>query len=178
MRYPKNMEKYNLILKVAPRLGELRPGDILTYAEISSIMGRPWGDLYSREILSRARAMVAKTDIFFATVRGEGVRRLAGTEYEAQAASYTQRIHRAARKGYRIADAITQSEFDLLSPGSQVRHMVRQSSLEILISNSREAKIDKVARRSHNLPPDSMNRRAVLEAFSTLHQRIPKRRQS
>jgi len=87
------------------RLRECKPGDIVTYAELSLLLGKNARE--HRGPLQAARHRLERDErMIFEVIRLVGVKCLSAPEAAASMASHVRRVRKAARKGVRKAQAI------------------------------------------------------------------------
>jgi len=112
------------------RLKQSAVGDVVTYAEMSTLVGRNvQGDGYSamasaRRICQREERMV------FEVIRNEGLKRLNDSGIVATGGVNLKRLGRQARRGVKTLACVT--DFDALPPDQQVEHNMTMSMLGAL----------------------------------------------
>ena len=96
--FAQNPETQAEIEKLCPLLRNLSVGLVLSYDSASAVIGRD-AQAEARYSLLQARARVEKEDgIRYATVRGEGIKRLSADEVPAIGVHAIRLIHKQAKK--------------------------------------------------------------------------------
>jgi hypothetical protein len=117
--------KSNDTLILESRLRETSPGDVVTYDELSTLLGRDVRE-FCRGCLDTARNTLQAESIFFDTIPNEGFKRLDHDEACQAAKDYTTRILRTSRRGLRHLSNVP---YDKLQPETQREHLVLATQL-------------------------------------------------
>lgn len=112
-------------LTIEHRLRNTQPGDVVTYEELSTLLGRDVRE-YCRSNVATARKSLIHDSIYFDTVENEGFRRLNNEEACAAASFYTKRLRRTARRGLTHLQHV---KFDELSDDSKKKHLATSAQL-------------------------------------------------
>lgn len=107
------------------RLRNTSPGDVIPYAELSTILGRDVRE-FCRGNLNTARKNLVGEKIHFDVISGEGLKRLDGVGAVDSAGSYIGKAKRAAGKGIKILQNV---EFENLPPESRRSHLAKSAQL-------------------------------------------------
>jgi hypothetical protein len=112
-------------LIVERRLRETTPGDIITYDELSKVLGR---DVRKHCVgcLRTARNTLQGESIFFDTLSGIGLKRLDNDEACKATGHYLTRSRRAARRGIKH---ISHVPYEGLTPETQREHLTLSTQL-------------------------------------------------
>jgi hypothetical protein len=131
------------------RLHELKPGDSVTYADLSKIIGKPVTG--ATPALQSAKRGLLKEGYVFSPVRGEAVRRL--TDADVVAGDDLSPLRRHAR---RVAKKLSTVSYEQLNPAQQLQHTAKTSIVGMVATVTTDkavAKIEKAAGgRSGELP--------------------------
>lgn len=120
------------------RLRNTKPGDIVTYAELSTLLGRDVVE-FCRGNINSARNTLVKESIFFDCITNEGYKRLDNKEAVHASEAYTTRARRAARKGMVHLQNVP---FDGLDDEAKKKHLTVSAQLGAidLFSSSKATK--------------------------------------
>ncbi len=118
-------EKASDTLILENRLRNTKPGDVVTYDELSKIMGRDVREHCSGN-LQTARRTLRNEKIHFDTVSRVGLNRLTFEEAVHSTQSCIDRSRNAAKNGLKILENV---EFSELSPISQKEHLAKSAQL-------------------------------------------------
>lgn len=133
--------KSNDTLIVERRLRETKPGDLVTYEELSTLLGRDVRE-FCLGCVSTARNSLQAESIFFDTVANEGYMRLDNEQACKVAVHYVAGIKRKARRGMRHLSHV---KYDQLSPEAQREHLTMSTQLgavELFASGKAAKKIE------------------------------------
>lgn len=127
---------------LAQRLEKVQPGELVTYAELSRIIGQNVrADGY--QVLRSARNYVAETSrIVFDVVHGEGLKRLRNEEIPASADAALQSIRRKAKRTARRLGRCV--DIDALPAETRNDFNLKLSVLGMLSAVSDHKRIEKV----------------------------------
>lgn len=123
------------------RLRKTQPGDIVTYAELSVLLGRDAIE-HCRSNIASARHTLVKESIFFDCVTNEGYRRLNAEEAVTASDHYRTRARKAARRGLLHLQNVP---FDGLTDESKKKHNTMAAQLgaiELFSSTKANKKIE------------------------------------
>jgi hypothetical protein len=123
------------------RLRQTQPGDVVTYEELSKVLGRDV-KAYCLGYLHTARHALLKESIVFDCVRKVGLRRLAAGEVVSVADSHRQKASRATRRG---AEHLAYIQSDSLTDEEKKRYMVlstQLSTMALMASSKASKKIE------------------------------------
>ena len=107
------------------RLRNTKPGDLVTYDELSTLLGRDVLE-HCRGNVGSARRTLIKESIFFDCVSKEGYKRLDNNEAVNASEHYTTRAKRAARRGL---NHLANVPFDGLSDEAKKKHLTTSAQL-------------------------------------------------
>ena len=128
---------------IMERLDKANIGDVVTYAELSQIIGRNLKTVY--HFTATARKRLLKEKKYFQAVPGVGFKRCDDSEKVATGGSYLQRSRRACRRGARITTSV--DDYDAMSKGDKVRHNAQLSLLLTMQSISTPRKLKAITQR-------------------------------
>lgn len=106
-------------LIIENRLRETKPGDIVTYDELSKLLGRDVRAFCQANVRTARHTLEAES-IFFDCVRSEGLKRLTSNEAAFASDSHRERISSAARRGLRHLRYVP---FDELEDEAKRKHL-------------------------------------------------------
>ena len=120
------------------RLRKTEPGDVVTYSELSELLGRD-AIVHCRSNIASARHTLVKESIFFDCVTNEGYRRLNSEEAVTASDHYRTRARKAARRGLLHLQNVP---FDGLTDESKKKHntMAAQLGAIELFSSTKSGK--------------------------------------
>lgn len=132
------------------RLRNTNPGDIVTYAELSTLLGRDVVT-FCRGHINSARRTLVKESIFFDCIPNEGYKRLDNKEAVHASDAYTLRARRAARRGLVHLQNVP---FDGLDDDAKRKHMTVSAQLgaiDLFSSGKATKKIEGAVNVTHKL---------------------------
>lgn len=106
-------------LVIENRLRETNPGDLVTYQELSTLLGRDVR-MFCQSNTQTARHALVGESIFFDCVPNEGYRRLTNNEAAFASDSHRERIASTARRGLRHLRHVP---FDELAADAKKKHL-------------------------------------------------------
>jgi hypothetical protein len=120
------------------RFRNTQPGDVVTYAELSTLLGRDVREFSMSNIATARRTLVSES-IFFDCVTNEGYKRLTAEEAVNASDHYRTRAKKAARRGLVHLQNVP---FDSLSEESKRKHLTASAQLGAieLFSSSKSSK--------------------------------------
>lgn len=149
---------------VIERLLTCKENQVITYDELSTLIRRNAQKEGRGCLITAMRRLLMDKQIYFATVRGIGVKRCNDSQKVEESHSYVQRVRRTARKGAKIAASV--HEFDKLPRDVQTRHNTLLSLYGAITQFSSQGKMkaleSKVADAQAKLPL-----KATLEAIGS-----------
>ena len=107
------------------RLRNTQPGDLVTYDELTKLLGRDVRQ-YCKSNMRSARNSLIGESIFFDCVAGEGLKRLNNEEAVRASDHYRTRARKAARRGL---THLVNVPFDSLSDESKRKHLAMSAQL-------------------------------------------------
>jgi len=111
------------------RMRTMKPGDTLTYEEMSEIIGRSIQQV--RHVLYTARKMAEREDLLtFGTITSEGIRCLNTSEIISTGDTAIRHIHRTARRAARRFNCV--GDLNLLPNEEKIRMNTKASVLGVL----------------------------------------------
>ena len=110
---------------VEHRLRNTTVGEIVTYAELSKLLGRDVRE-YCKSNVQSARRSLVNESIFFDCVANEGFKRLNNEEAVLASDHYRTRARKAARRGL---THLVHVPFDQLSDESKKKHLAMSAQL-------------------------------------------------
>jgi len=131
----KRMAKSGLFQKSADtsivenRLRKTVVGEVVTYGELTTLLGRDSRD-FCRSNINSARRSLELESIFFDAITGEGLRRLTESEAVTQTApSYVSRAKSAAQRGMRVLSHV---DFAGLDDATKRHHLSTSAQLGVI----------------------------------------------
>jgi hypothetical protein len=128
-------------------LREVPSGEFVSYAKLTSVVGRDVRRSSAKAALQSARTSLLREQIRFATIRNEGIRRMTDAEIAHSGAAEIRGVHRRATIGVKRVAAVR--DFDALPNDAKIKHNVSAAHLGVLVhvSNSRQTSrlLDRVA---------------------------------
>jgi hypothetical protein len=112
-------------LTIENRLRNTEPGDVVSYDDLSTLLGRDVR-MYCRGNLGTARKTLVDESIFFDVLPNAGLKRLNTEEACEAASSYTRRARKTARRGIRHLQHV---QFDELSDDGKRKHLTTSAQL-------------------------------------------------
>ncbi len=110
---------------VENRLRNTQPGDIVTYDELTKLLGRDVR-VFGIGNVATARKVLVTESVFFDTIPNEGYRRLDAEESCQASKHYVRRVKSAARKGMKHLQHVP---FDQLSDDGKKTHLTTSAQL-------------------------------------------------
>ena len=131
-------EKSTDTLIVEHRLRSAEIGDVVSYAELSKLLGRDVRE-HCRGSIGTARKTLISESVFFSTISGEGLKRLNGEEAVNSSDSFVARARSATRRGLNLLRHV---QFAELSEDAKQKHLATSSQLGAmhLFSSSKAAR--------------------------------------
>lgn len=120
---------------IVQRLARCKPQDMVTYKELSALVGRNIQN-GARYLLSSAIRALLRDRMVFESVRNEGVKRLADGEIVDTSGTILPRVRRMAKRGIRKLTAV--ENFNELPNAAKVKHNTAISHLGLLAHLSTE----------------------------------------
>lgn len=128
--------------RLAQRLSEVQPGEVVTYCELTTLIGLDV-QTRGRGLLATARKHVLRDQqLVFEPIRNEGMKCLTDEEIAASGASHLRRIHNASRRGVKKLSAV--KNFAQLTPVQQLRHNTSMTLLATFFEVSRAKNMQRV----------------------------------
>lgn len=127
-------------LIIEQRLRACSVGDIVTYTELSKLLGRDVRE-HCRGNLTTALKSLAADRLIFGTITGEGMQRLDDSQKLATVDSMLQRSRRAAK---RVLTRLSVTDFAALDADGQKKHLVLSAAagaVELLASQKAQKTI-------------------------------------
>lgn len=128
---------------IMERLDTASIGDVVTYDELSGIIGRDVMTCYHLTVTARRRLQATKK--VFAAVPSVGFKRLDDSQKVAMGGSYLRRTRRACKKGAIITASV--DDYDAMPKADQTRHNSLLSLLGTIRSISTVAKLKAIEAR-------------------------------
>lgn len=120
--------------QIADRLGQLRPGEHVTYEELSRLIGRDVRR-FAISCLATAIRQHLREGVVFAALRGQGIKRLDDAELVGVGDRSLNHIRRHARKSaHKLASF---RDFDALPKDDKARVLAMQSALGAVLMFSK-----------------------------------------
>jgi predicted nucleotidyltransferase len=137
---------------VQERLANASAGEVVQYSELSALIGRDVQN-GARGCLSSAMRRLLADGLVYASVRGEGVKRLSDEEIVGEGPAVIARVRRAAS---RAAKKLASVDFAALTPASQIKHNTALSFCGVLAHMTKASTVRKLEGRieeaAHALP--------------------------
>lgn len=144
------------------RLMKAEVGELITYKEMTDIVGRDIRKSGSGIMYSARRKALNDCRMVFVTIVNEGIKRASDEEIANSGSSVIDKIRRASKKGKKVLHAV--NDFGALTNECKVRHNASASFLGAIDLMTRPKKIialeEKVKEES-----DSINVTKTLELF-------------
>lgn len=119
-------EKSADTLIVENRLRNTTAGDVVTYGELTKLLGRDVRTFCKANVIG-ARHTLEGESIFFDTIAGEGLKRLTESEAVTKTApSYVNRAKNAANRGMRV---LAHVQYDSLDEATKRKHLSTSAQL-------------------------------------------------
>lgn len=125
------------------RLRETKPGDLVTYGELSTLLGRDVRKFCKSNVDTARRSLVSES-IFFDCLPNSGYKRLCDEEAVSAADHYRTRAKKSARRGL---NHLKHVPFDGLSDDGKRRHLsmsAQMGAIELFSSTKSLKKIEGV----------------------------------
>jgi len=145
------------------RLKKSAVEEIVSYAELSKMIGRDTQNGGRGSIQTARRKALREDYIVFGVVRNIGLKRLSDVEIVATGEDTVTRIRRASTRGFRTITAVR--DFDALPNDSKIRHNTYASVLGALSMATTAARMKKLEGRVAEAKA-SLPLAKTLEAFS------------
>ena len=144
------------------RLKKANVGEVLTYQELSDLIGR---DVQhgARHILVSARRWAAKDRIIFGSVTGKGIQRLDDEGKVKAGAGHLDRIRRESRRASRTLASV--DDFSSLSNESRIRHNMAMSVFGIIQQATGNKIREKISEKVEATENGSLAIKKSLELF-------------
>lgn len=151
------------VKKLSSRLGLVKPGDLITYQEMSSLIGRDVQDGSNRIALLRARQRALEEHgVYFITEINVGLRRATNEETSKSAERDFKSIRRKAGK---VKKRLKTVDVLALNPDEKIMHIARASLAELLEVEMRASSVKKVGMLVSNTNGSHIPRSMILDAF-------------
>jgi hypothetical protein len=124
------------------RLRAAKVGDVVTYQELSALIGRDIRKTAAWVLSSARRKVLHDDSIVFGVIYKVGVKRLNDQEIVATGHDAITMIHRRAVRSIKKITAV--QDFHALSPADQIRHNTYASVLGMLSHTTRDKQIKRI----------------------------------
>lgn len=145
------------------RLKRTTPGEIITYSELSGLVGRDVQRQH-RHILDSARKWARKDRVIFGVVTGEGLQRLDDTGKVKAGIGAMARIRRASRRAAQTLTAVEQ--FDDLPNEMKIEHNMALSVFGIIQQATSSGMQKKIAAKVDGVEGGMLAMKKSLELFA------------
>ena len=145
------------------RLMKVEVGELITYKEMTEIIGRDVRNNGSGIMYSARRKALNDCQIVFITITNEGLKRASDEEIANSGASVIHKIRRASHKGKKILHSV--NDFGKLSNKSKIRHNASASFLGAIDLMTQPKKIVALEERVKK-ESDSITVTKTLELFT------------
>jgi len=121
------------------RLMKVKVGELISYQEMTDIVGRDIRKDGSGIMYSARRKALNDCQIVFITITNEGIKRASDEEIANSGASVIHKIRKASKKGKKVLHAV--NDFGALTNNSKIRHNASASFLGAIDLMTRPKKI-------------------------------------
>lgn len=150
---------------VLDRLLKAEQGEIVTYAELSELIGVNAQEEGYRYVAAARRKALNDRSAVFEAVSGLGIKRLHGEEVVDHASSTIVRMRRAAQRGMKKLTSLSEDEYANLPNEHKIKHNTVASmlgALTVFTSKPAALRVEAAVSRAHA----SLPLQRTLEAFS------------
>ena len=127
---------------VYKRITALNPGEIVSYTELSTLIGRDFQSFGRGNYETAQKIALRENRMVFSSVRGVGIKRLKNEEIPAVVGYGTMtKIRKAAKRG---GKKIIASDYDTLSSEGKIRHNTGLSILGAFVQMTRPKSIAQI----------------------------------
>jgi len=144
------------------RLMKAEVGELITYKEMTEIVGRDIQKNGSGIMYSARRKALNDCQIVFITIANKGIKRASDEEIANSGASVIHKIRRASHKGKKILHAV--NDFSALTNESKIHHNATASFLGAIELMTKPKKIIALEKKVKE-ESDSINVTKTLELF-------------
>ncbi|MGE3932390.1 MAG: hypothetical protein AB7F67_04020 [Rhodospirillaceae bacterium] len=148
---------------VFQRLETAEVGEVVTYAELTVLIGRDVTTRARHNLTSAVRRAERERGMIFAPQRGVGVKRLSDAEIVEAIGAVPAALGRRARRAARWLAAV--ADWDALPPALKARHNAYLSALGALTEITRPATIAKLERHVDQRHRQALPVAKTLDAF-------------
>ncbi len=146
---------------IMERLDACNIGDVVSYDELSQIIGREITSCYYLTTTARKRLLAANK--YFEAVPGVGFRRCNDSQKVAGGGAYLQRSRRACKRGATITASV--DDYDAMSKGDQRQHNAQLSLLLTMRAMSTPSKVKAIEAKVED-SHQRLSMKSTLEAIA------------
>lgn len=143
------------------RLDRAEIGDVVTYDELSEIIGRDLGECYHLTGTARKRLLGNKK--YFEAVPGVGFRRCNDSEKVAAGGNQLTKSRRACRRCVRITTSV--DDWDAMTKEDRTRHNIQAATAGCIAGLTSQRRLKAIESRVSN-EPEPIPQKAVLDAIA------------
>jgi hypothetical protein len=133
------------------RLAKSNIGDVITYSELSDLIGQQVQDRSRGHLNSAVKSLLTERQMVFGTIRTVGLKRLSDGEIVAVGDEILPRIRRMAKRATQKLLAV--ADFNSLTNDQKVRHNAVVSSLATVSFFSKEARVKEIEKQVGSSQP-------------------------
>ena len=128
---------------IADRLDKAELGDVVTYSELSALIGRDIQEVYHLTVTARNQMLAIKK--YFQAVPGVGFLRCTDKQKVASGSAYLGKMRKAGGRGARITTSV--DDYDAMDRADQVRHNAQLSLFLTMRAMSTPGKVKAIEAR-------------------------------
>ena len=151
------------VKKMTDRLAQSQPGELVTYKELSTLIGRDVQDGKNRIALIKARQRALdEAKAFFIVEINQGLRRASNVEVSKSADRDFKSIR---RKAVRVRTRLKTVDVHALNTEDRLMHLARAGLTELLAVEMRASSVKAIAESAKNINGNEIPKALVLAAF-------------
>ena len=129
------------------RLRNTVPGEIVTYEELSTLLGRDYVEFCRSNGTTAQKSLMSEHSMFFDCVRGVGYRRLTDDETNGYMDHFRKSIKTTSRNGVRCSELVP---YEKLSEPAKRKHDAVRSTLEVTSLFTADSALKKIEKAVEN----------------------------
>lgn len=133
------------------RLAKSNIGDVITYSELSDLIGQQVQDRSRGHLNSAVKSLLTERQMVFGTIRTVGLKRLSDGEIVAVGDEILPRIRRMAKRATQKLMAV--GDFSSLTNDQKIRHNAVVSSLSTVSFFSKESRVKEIEKQVGSAQP-------------------------
>lgn len=147
---------------IIERLDKAAIGDVVSYSELSGIIGRDISTAYHLTRTARKKLLASKK--YFEPVPGVGFKRCNDSEKVASGGTYITKSRRACKRGATITTSV--DNYDTMSKDDQIRHNSQLSLMLTIRAMSTPSKLKAIESRVEDAQ-QSLTMKKTLDAIAS-----------